>query len=129
MENTSPPESWEEAMDRRSLEQFKNILQTKLQQFQQSAGQARQQGRGLQTTESKHEGDLAVILPTKDMLFRQNAQNTVMLHAIGSALARIEDGSFGHCFNCEQEININRLKAIPWVRFCVPCQELTQERR
>ena len=116
-------------MDRRSLEQFKKILQTKLQQFQQSGGQALQEGRGLQTSESKDEGDRAVISPTKDMLFRQNAQNTVMLKAIGSALARIEDGSFGHCFNCEQEININRLKAIPWVRFCVPCQELTQERR
>src|ERR1044071_1010246 len=99
-------------MDRKSLEQFKKILQTKLQQFQQSRVQA-QEGRWLQTSESKDQGHRAVIAQTKDMLFHQNAQNAVMLHAIRSALARVEDSSFGHCFNCEQEINIHRLKVIP----------------
>ena len=113
-------------MDRKSTEQFKGMLQTKLQELQRSSSQIRQQGRTLEATDSKDEGDRALISQTKDMLFRQSAQNAALVSSIRAALARIEDGSFDACLNCEQEINVKRLKAIPWVRYCVPCQELIE---
>jgi lipid-binding SYLF domain-containing protein len=31
---------------------------------------------------------------------------------------------FGQCLNCEQEIHAKRLEPIPWVRYCITCQEL-----
>jgi Prokaryotic dksA/traR C4-type zinc finger len=43
---------------------------------------------------------------------------------VDAALKRISEGTFGQCLNCEQEINAKRLEAIPWVRYCVTCQEL-----
>jgi Prokaryotic dksA/traR C4-type zinc finger len=46
------------------------------------------------------------------------------LDEIKNALNRIEAGKFGLCLNCEQEISANRLKAIPWVRYCITCQEM-----
>ena len=113
-------------MDRQSTDQFKRMLQTKLQELQRSSSQIRQQGRTLEAGDSKDEGDRALISQTKDMLFRQSAQNAALMGSIRSALARIEDGSFGTCLNCEQEINVKRLKANPWVRYCVPCQELIE---
>ena len=114
-------------MDRKSTDQFKRMLQMKLQELQRSTSEIRQQGRTLEARDSKDEGDRALISQTKDMLFRQSAQNAALIGSIRSALARIEDGSFGTCLNCEQEINIKRLKAIPWVRYCVPCQELVED--
>jgi DnaK suppressor protein len=42
---------------------------------------------------------------------------------VREALARIEDGSYGVCLNCEEEINDRRLKAIPWAKLCIRCQE------
>ena len=110
-------------MDRKSTDQFKGMLQTKLQEVQRSSSQIRHQGRTIESTDSKDEGDRALISQTKDMLFRQSAQNAALAGSIRAALARIEDGIFGTCLNCEQEINVKRLKAIPWVRYCVPCQE------
>jgi len=40
-----------------------------------------------------------------------------------AALARIEDGSFGICERCEEDIHPKRLAAIPWAAYCILCQE------
>jgi DnaK suppressor protein len=42
---------------------------------------------------------------------------------VKEALTRIEDGSYGTCQECEEEINERRLKALPWAKFCIKCQE------
>jgi DnaK suppressor protein len=46
------------------------------------------------------------------------------LKEIESALRRCAGGTYGVCEACEEEISPNRLKAIPWARYCVTCQEL-----
>ena len=44
-----------------------------------------------------------------------------------NALGKIEDGSYGICEMCGEEIPIKRLKAIPDARCCIACQtELEQ---
>ena len=40
-----------------------------------------------------------------------------------AALRRIEDGSFGTCQECDEEIQPKRLAAVPWATFCIRCQE------
>jgi DnaK suppressor protein len=40
-----------------------------------------------------------------------------------AALVRIEDGSFGICQQCEEDIHPRRLAAVPWAAFCIHCQE------
>src|SRR5580704_1197803 len=40
-----------------------------------------------------------------------------------AALRRIEEGSFGICQECEDDIHPKRLAAVPWARFCISCQE------
>lgn len=40
-----------------------------------------------------------------------------------AALGRIKDGSFGTCQQCDEEISLKRLTAIPWTPFCIACQE------
>jgi DnaK suppressor protein len=47
-----------------------------------------------------------------------------MLKEVDSALARVAGGSYGECEGCGEEISPNRLKAIPWARYCLVCQEL-----
>ena len=49
---------------------------------------------------------------------------TGMLKEIDGALDRVESGTYGECEDCGEAINPERLKAIPWARYCVPCQEL-----
>ena len=47
-----------------------------------------------------------------------------MLREIEIALKRVAGGTYGICEGCGEEISPNRLKAIPWARYCLPCQEL-----
>lgn len=46
-----------------------------------------------------------------------------LLKDVQAAIARTADGTFGMCLHCEEPIPEKRLKAIPWARYCVPCQE------
>ena len=40
-----------------------------------------------------------------------------------AALRRIEEGSFGTCQQCDDDIHPKRLAAVPWATFCIRCQE------
>lgn len=45
------------------------------------------------------------------------------LRGARAALRRIEQGSFGTCLECDEEVYPKRLAAIPWAQFCIECQE------
>jgi DnaK suppressor protein len=40
-----------------------------------------------------------------------------------AALRRIEEGSFGICQGCDENIHSKWLPAVPWAQFCMRCQE------
>jgi DnaK suppressor protein len=44
------------------------------------------------------------------------------LVSIDEALLRLEDGEYGICEECEEEIPLGRLKALPFARHCVKCK-------
>lgn len=48
------------------------------------------------------------------------------LIAIDTALARIDDGSYGECEECGEEIPAARLRIHPLARTCVDCQETAE---
>jgi DnaK suppressor protein len=64
---------------------------------------------------------------------QQAAEREVALHSLDresalarrlrSAIKRVNDGSYGVCLECEEEIAPERLKAIPWAELCIRCQE------
>jgi DnaK suppressor protein len=46
-----------------------------------------------------------------------------LLRDVRAALRRIDAEIFGFCLNCEDEIGLKRLAAVPWTPFCISCQE------
>jgi DnaK suppressor protein len=40
-----------------------------------------------------------------------------------AALVRIDEGGFGTCLECGQDIHPKRLAAAPWATYCIHCQE------
>jgi DnaK suppressor protein len=40
-----------------------------------------------------------------------------------AAIRRIEEGSFGTCQECDEDIHPKRLAAVPWAAYCIQCQE------
>ena len=45
------------------------------------------------------------------------------LAKIGEALSRLEEGTFGYCFECGDEIAERRLRALPFAVRCKDCEE------
>jgi DnaK suppressor protein len=54
---------------------------------------------------------------------RLNGFEYLQLRQIQEALDRLAVGEFGMCLACEQLIAPKRLKALPWAKYCVKCQE------
>ncbi len=48
------------------------------------------------------------------------------LYEVESALGRIENGSFGVCEETEEEIEVERLRAIPWTRLSIEGAEIRE---
>ncbi|TLY18921.1 MAG: transcriptional regulator, TraR/DksA family protein [Nitrospirae bacterium] len=46
-----------------------------------------------------------------------------MRQQIDEALAKLEEGTYGRCADCGAEITEKRLRAVPFARRCVSCQE------
>jgi DnaK suppressor protein len=59
-----------------------------------------------------------------DMALMQMKSET--LARIDQAIARLEDGTYGVCQECDREINAARLKALPFAPLCRDCQEDTE---
>jgi len=86
------------------------------------------QGRVKGETEgSKDEGrdtyDLASDERDREINFILNDREREKLHAIDEALQRISEKTYGLCESCEGEIQLGRLKVLPFTRLCVRCQE------
>ena len=45
------------------------------------------------------------------------------LNKIDEALRRLEEGTYGYCFECGEEINEKRLRALPFAVRCKDCEE------
>ncbi len=50
-----------------------------------------------------------------------------LLDAVERALAKIEAGTYGMCERCGEEIDLARLKAIPYAMYCIGCQSRIEQ--
>ncbi|MGA2113656.1 MAG: TraR/DksA C4-type zinc finger protein [Bryobacteraceae bacterium] len=74
------------------------------------------------------EGDLSQQHHEEWLFLNRNSIDMKLLREISGALKRIDLGSYGVCPECEEDISIKRLDAVPWARYCVTCQDLVATR-
>jgi len=63
----------------------------------------------------------------RELMFSLSDTERNTLLQIENALRRMDEGTYGRCSNCGQNIALPRLEALPWARFCVDCQELAEK--
>lgn len=68
-------------------------------------------------------GDQAVADREAKVQLRLRESNRNLLRAIANALERIAGGNYGLCEACQRPIPANRLKVVPWTRFCRDCKD------
>ena len=69
-----------------------------------------------------HPGDVATITLDREIDYTLEENEERVLAAIDGALKRIEDGRFGTCRTCGQQIAIERLEAVPYTTQCIDCR-------
>jgi len=65
----------------------------------------------------------------REVAIRNLDRESKLLKEVQAALNRIDEGTFGVCLRCEEEIPEKRLRALPWAAYCVPCQEAIDRMR
>src|SRR5882672_6076826 len=114
-------------MDSRKSEHYKKKLMEKKDELFQTVSKTEQYGREADEDATQDIADKAANSYTKEFLFSQSSNERNTLQLVNEALNRVDDGSFGVCVACENEINQKRLEAVPWTRHCISCQEMQEQ--
>ena len=69
-------------------------------------------------------GDLSQQSHEEWLFLNRNNLEKTLLREVEEALARVKEGTYGICAECEEPISPKRLQALPWAKFCVRCQEI-----
>ena len=126
MPNKTDPEK-EKKQRREFLKQAADTLQeTKKQLLREMQGRVKEETEGVKD-EGRDTYDLASDERDREINFILNDREREKLHAIDEALKRIKDKTYGICESCEGEIQLGRLKVLPFTRLCVKCQEETEK--
>jgi DnaK suppressor protein len=107
-------------MNKKEMEKFKKQLLEKREDILRMIRSKKE--RDLRDVEVGDEIDSASQQEEKELLFEFADSERSMLDSIEAALRRIDKGTFGLCENCKEKVSDARLKAIPWVRYCINCQ-------
>jgi DnaK suppressor protein len=69
------------------------------------------------------EDDQAQLSHDEFVSLRMNGLDYRQLRLVEEALDRLDTGDYGVCLGCDEPIAEKRLRALPWARYCVTCQE------
>jgi DnaK suppressor protein len=112
-------------MRRAELERFRQILTATLKQM----GQPLDRRDEIAIENAPDDLDRIQGVVERELAIRQIESNFSTIQSVQLALERINDGSYGTCQECEEEISPKRLQAVPWACCCVKCQELADQKR
>lgn len=59
----------------------------------------------------------------RELAIRNLDRESQLLRQVRGAVRRLNDGHFGVCMHCEEDISPKRLSAVPWTAYCITCQE------
>jgi DnaK suppressor protein len=68
--------------------------------------------------------DMTQLAAEREMAVQNLDRESALARRLRSAMERLDDGSYGVCLQCEEEISPKRLAAIPWAELCIQCQEM-----
>jgi DnaK suppressor protein len=106
-------------MTKIEVSKFKKILETKQEELERIV-----RNRDAITIEKSADAlDEVQHASERELAIRNLDRESNLLRNVRAALRRIEDGSFGTCLHCEEEISPKRVAAVPWAPFCIQCQE------
>ena len=106
-------------MNRTEIEKYKVILLAKQAEL---SGGLRNRDEIL-IEKSPDALDEVQLAGERELAIRNLDREASLLRDVRAALFHINDGSYGVCLHCEEDIKTKGLDAVPWAAFCIRCQE------
>ena len=110
-------------MNKKDLKRFKDILEARKQEIVSQAETTKEIGMTFDPDDLPDEVDLASSEADQSMNLRLRDRERVLLRKVEKALRKIEEGEYGNCESCGEDIEIKRLEARPVAEFCIRCKE------
>jgi DnaK suppressor protein len=101
---------------------FKKILTTQREQILKHNKSALSGDMELDPDDFPDEIDTASSEANLAFTGRLRERERGLLTKVEAALTKIEEGIYGQCENCEEEIGIKRLEARPVAELCIDCK-------
>ncbi len=109
------------------MEAFKKELLARKEQIQKNLKGTFSEMSEMRALDLSDEADYASVAVETDIDAAIMEQQRKELAEIELALDKIEDGSYGICEMCEDEIRVERLQVKNFARFCIACREITEK--
>jgi len=77
---------------------------------------------GVAATNDSHLAETATATLGREIDYTLGENSGHVLAAIDAALKRIDDGTYGTCITCGDQIRYERLEASPWASLCIDCK-------
>jgi len=113
-------------MDQNNLQFFRNQLENMLAEIQEK-GQSTIENMSGSNQIYADPADRASQESDQYFTLRLRDRDRKLISKINAALERIEDGTYGLCEGCGEEISIPRLKARPVTTLCIECKNKQEE--
>jgi DnaK suppressor protein len=111
------------ALKKRELKRFKELLVQNRAELVKKARRTLSEEMTLDTDDLPDEMDLATSEYNQSLIFRLRGREKQLLEKIDRALEKIDNGVFGICENCEEDIEPKRLDARPVTTLCFRCKD------
>ena len=109
-------------MKKRDLQRFKKLLLEQRKQLQGNQKKALSGDVHVDPDDFPDEIDTASSEVNLQFTGRLREREQGLLAKVDSALRKIDQGSFGECVNCGEDIGVKRLKARPVAELCIECK-------
>jgi DnaK suppressor protein len=115
-------------MDAKTQAKFRKLLLEEKQRILNNSKNTLKQDLALSPDDLPDETDLAASEINQNLVFKLRDRERQLLSKIDEALARIDDGHYGNCEECEEPIEPKRLEARPVSTLCIACKERQEHR-
>ncbi len=109
-------------MDKKDIDYFRNLLQSELDELLAKAGIVVGELIGTAYTNEADPLDRATEEQARNNQLRIRDRESRLIAKIKKTLQSIDDGTYGTCEECEEPIDIARLKARPVTSYCITCK-------
>jgi len=113
-------------MDKDRREHFRSILNGKLEELLSGADKA-VSGMSEKEENFPDPTDRASLETDRNFLLRVKDRERKLISKVKEALQRIDDGSYGVCELCGEDISDKRLEARPVTTCCIECKKEEEE--